>query len=139
MKMQDESVVSFRKSSITKIAGSALVCSDTVRVLPYSKSVRASNIINTKPSTELLCISDTGPLAEKYGIMMLYCVFNTDLQAPHIRVINPTSEPVTLHQGSRGAVLEDCEVVTAPRRSGMQFNAMQQCGGGPALSLSDVN
>ena len=121
------------------MGGSALVCADTVTVRPYSKSVITCNIINTKPSNQLMCISDTGPLAEKYGIVMPYCVFNTNLQAPHIRVINPSSESVTLHQGARVAVLEECEVVTAPLRSGMQFNAMQQRSGGPAASLNDVN
>ena len=139
MEMQDESVVSIRKSGLTKIAGSAFVCSDKVTVLPYLESVIACNIINTKPSNDLLCISDTGRLAERYGIMMPFYVFNTNFQAAHIRVINPTSEPVTLHQAARVALLEESEVVTAPRCSALWFIAMQHCRGGPALSLSDVN
>ena len=126
MEMQDVSVVSFCKSSITKIAGSALLCSDTVTVLPYSKSVIGCNIINTKSSNQLMCISDTVPLAEKYGIMIPYCVFNTNLQAPRIRVINPRSEPVTLHQGARvgrtrGLRCSDC---TPTQRYAVQFHAV---------------
>ena len=83
MEMQDGSIVSFRKSSITKMGGSALVCADTVTVLPYSKSVIPCNIINTKPSNQLMCISDTGPLAEKYGIMMPYCLQYETASAAH--------------------------------------------------------
>ena len=139
MEMQDGSVVSFRKSGITKISDSALICCETVTVLPYSNSVIPCNIINRKPSNHVLCISDTGLLAEKHGIMMPYCVFNTNLQTPHIRVIKPRLEHVTLHQGARITFIEDCEVVTAPRISGLRFNAMQQSRGVPALSLIAVN
>ena len=108
-------------------------------MLPYSNSVKAWKIMNIKSINHLFCNSSTGLLTQKYGIMMSYSVITTKLHDAHILLINRISEPVPVQQRARGAVLEDGEVVTAPLRSWMRFNHMEQCRGGPALSLSDVN
>ena len=139
MQMNDGSTVRFRRSGIKKTQVTALVCSESVTILPQSKSSLQCNITQAISTSSLLCIADTAPLLERYGVIIPYGVFDSSKSVTHrIQVINPTGEPVTLHQDARIALLEECEVVRGARNSEPGLNAVAKGLRTPKISLEDV-
>lgn len=106
LELRDGTQTRFRRSGITRQQVAALVCTKTTTILPYSKSTLECSVTGSPTGTELLCVSDTGALLERYGVVMPYCVFGSQTRMPRIPLINPTSESVTLREGARLALLE---------------------------------
>ena len=140
MQLVDGTYVRFRRSGINKIQVTALVCSDTVTIMPQSKSAIPCAITESRPTSGLLCISDTAPLLERYGIIIPYGVFDPQTSTtPRIHVINSTCEPVVLHQGARIALLEECELIRQSKFSGNSYNSLNNSGSARNILLDDVH
>ena len=84
MQMRDGSIVSFWRSGIKKASMGTLVCTETVTILPYSKSTLPFRVIQATPNSQYPCVSYTTPLAESYGVVIPYCVFGPEAVFAHI-------------------------------------------------------
>ncbi len=70
LKIQDGNEVPIRKSVVKKIPIVSLVVSESVSIPPQSKSSVTCSISGSTGSSQLLCISDTGQCAERYGVVI---------------------------------------------------------------------
>ena len=137
--MVDGSYVRFRRSGINKIQVAALVCYDTVTIMPQSKSAILCTITETS-RTSGLCISDTAPLLERYGLIFPYGVFDQQTSStPRIDVISLTCEPGVLHQRAQIALLEECYLVRKSKFIRISYNSLNNSGSAGKIFLVEVH
>jgi hypothetical protein len=84
---------------------------ETVSIPPESETVIPARLQRRQGGSDFGILQGIPKFSEKHQLMVAALVVNTETDSVPIRLLNPTSQPVTLYTGTGGAVCETVEEV----------------------------